>query len=311
VRAVGVVDFGGPEVLSTHTLPDPHPGPGEVRIRVRAAAVSPTDLKLRSGAYDTANDEPPYIPGMDAAGVIDEVGEGSTWKVGDQVMAIALPLAEHGGAYVEYLVAPDDTIARIPAGTSFEEASTVPMNGLTATQILELVALQPGHTFAVTGAAGTLGSYLIQLAKEQGLVVIADAAPNDVSLVQSFGADHIVLRGDDVADRIRAIFPDGVDAVADPARLRDKVVPALRDGGVFVDVAVQGWKGDQTRAIRYEAAGVSREYHSQAKLDALRRAVENGTLTPRVAAIIPAESAAEGHRRLEAGGTRGRIVLTF
>ncbi|HVD88997.1 MAG TPA: zinc-binding dehydrogenase [Jatrophihabitantaceae bacterium] len=80
---------------------------------------------------------------------------------------------------------------------------------------------------------------------------------------------------------------------------------------MFVDVPVQGWKGDQTRDIRFEAASVGQEYHSQAKLDALRQAVEDGTLTPRVAAVLPAENAAEGHRRLEAGGTRGRIVLTF
>jgi NADPH:quinone reductase len=139
--------------------------------------------------------------------VIDEVGEGSAWQIGDEVMASALALKGHGGAYVEYLVAPDDSIARIPAGTSFEEASTLPMNGLTATQILELMDLQQGQTVAVTGAAGVLGGYLVQLAKRAGLIVIADAAPKDRPLVASLGPDHIVERGDDVADRIRTIAP--------------------------------------------------------------------------------------------------------
>ncbi len=310
MKAIGVIEFGGPEALGVHTLPDPHPGPGEARIRVRAAAVSPTDLGLRSGGYNTTNVEPPYIPGMDAAGVIDEVGENSTWKVGDQVMAIALPLSsKHGGAYVEYLIAPDDSIARIPAGASLEEAATLPMNGLTATQMLELAALQPGQTIAVTGAAGTLGNYLIQLAKIQGLTVVADAAPKDLELVQSLGADHIVDRGDGLADRIRGVFPEGVDAVADTALLHDAVVPALRDGGTFV--SVRGWKGEPTRNIRFEAVSVSKEYHSQAKLDALRQAVEEGKLTARVAGILPAEDAAEAHRRVGAGGSRGRVVLTF
>ena len=87
---------------------------------------------------------------MDAAGVIDELGEGSTWNIGDEVMAIALPLSEHGGAYVEYLVAPDDSIAHIPAGTTLEQASTVPINELIATQILELTSLRSGQTLAVT-----------------------------------------------------------------------------------------------------------------------------------------------------------------
>jgi NADPH:quinone reductase len=309
MKAIGVSTFGGPEALAVHDVPEPHAGEAEVRIRVRAAAVSPTDAGVRSGRRDVGDLPPPYIPGMDAAGVIDEVGVGSRWQVGDEVMALALPLREHGGAYVEYLVAPDDSIARIPAGTSLEEASTVPMNGLTATQILELMELRPGQIVAVTGSAGTLGGYTVQLAKKAGLIVIADAGPKDVPLVTSLGADYIVQRGDDVADRIRAIAPEGVDALADTARLHERVVPALRDGGVFV--AVQGWNGEPTRDIRYEAVSVSKEYHSQAKLDALRQAIEEGALTPRVAGVMPAEDAAEAHRRLEAGGARGRFVLTF
>ncbi|WP_043447244.1 NADP-dependent oxidoreductase [Arthrobacter sp. L77] len=310
MKAIGVTEFGGPEVLTVQDLPEPRPGQKEVRIRVRAAAVSPTDTNVRTGAYDMSQSEPPYMPGMDAAGVIDEVGEGSTWSVGDEVMAIALPLGSYGGAYVEYLVAPDDSIARIPTNTTLEEAATLPMNGLTAVQILELAALQPGQVIAVTGGAGTLGNYTIQLAKQQGLVVITDAAPKDRPLVEGLGADHVLERGADLADRIREIFPDGVDAVADTALLHDDVVPALRDQGVFV--SVRGWKGDRpTRGIRFEAVWVFDEYLSAAKLDGLRQAVEDGILTPRVADTLPAEDAPEAHRRLEAGGVRGRLVLTF
>lgn len=309
MKAIGVTEFGGPEALAVQDLTERHPGPGEVRVRVRAAAVSPTDAGVRSGAYDTSGSEPPYVPGMDAAGVVDEVGDGSSWAVGDEVMAIALPLGEHGGAYREQLIAPDDSIARVPAGSTLEEAATVPMNGLTAVRILELMDLEPGQVLAVTGAAGTLGNYTIQLAKQQGLVVVADAAPKDRDLVQGLGADHVLERGDDLAGRIRDLFPDGVDAVADTALLHDDVVPALRDDGVFV--SVRGWKGEPTRDIRFEAVWVFDEYHSHSKLDALRQAVEDGVLTPRVADILPAEEAAEAHRRMEAGGVRGRIVLTF
>ncbi|MHA7279799.1 NADP-dependent oxidoreductase [Arthrobacter sp. MDT2-2] len=309
MKAIGVTEFGGPEVLTVQHLPEPHPGKEEVRIKVRAAAVSPTDTNVGTGAYDMSQSEPPYMPGMDAAGVIDEVGEGSTWNVGDKVMAIALPLGQHGGAYAEYLIAPDDSIARIPAGTTLEEASTIPMNGLTAVQILELVALQPGQVIAVTGGAGTLGNYTIQLAKQQGLVVVADAASKDRDLVQGLGADHVLDRGAGLADRIREIFPDGVDAIADTALLHEDAVPALRDQGVFV--SVRGWKGEPTRGIRFEAAWVFDEYHSAAKLDGLRQAVEDGILTPRMADTLPAEDAPEAHRRLEAGGVRGRLVLAF
>ncbi|MFY0406986.1 NADP-dependent oxidoreductase [Solicola sp. PLA-1-18] len=309
MRVIGVTTFGGPEALGIHEVPDPHAGPGQVRIRVAAVAVSPTDTLVRSGARPVGDALPPYVPGMDAAGVVDEVGEGSRWQVGDQVMAIALPLSEHGGAYVEQLVAPDDSIARVPAGTSLEQASTVPMNGLTAVQALELLALEPGQTLAVTGAAGTLGNYVVQLAKQAGLVVVADAAEKDRQLVESLGADHLVARGDGLADRIRQVVPGGVDGLVDTALLHEDVVPALADGGVFV--SVRGWRGEPTRDVRFEAAFVGDEYHSGAKLDGLRQAVEDGVLTPRVADVLPAADAPEAHRRLEAGGVRGRLVLTF
>ncbi len=309
MKVIGFTEFGGPDVLGVHEVPDPEPGPGEVRIRVRAAAVNPTDVSRRTGLLGVGDSRPPYVPGADAAGVIDALGEGSVWQVGDEVMTMAIPMSEHGGAYVEYLIAPDDSIARIPAGASLEQAATLPMNGLTATQTLELMALRPGQSLAVTGAAGTLGNYLVQLAKRQGLVVIADAASKDVALVRSLGADHILDRGDDLADRIREVFPDGVDAVADTALLNEKIVPALRDGGVFV--ALRRWKGEPVRGIRYEATWVYDDYHSQAKLDALRQAVEEGALTPRVFEVMPAEKASQAHRLVETGGLRGRIVLTF
>jgi len=309
MKVVGFTEFGGPEVLGVHEVPRPSPGPGEVRIRVRAAAVNPTDVSRRTGLLGVGDSRPPYVPGADAAGLVDAVGDGSVWQVGDAVMAMAIPMSRHGGAYAEYLVAPDDSLARIPAHTTFEQACTVPMNGLTAMQTLELMALRPGQVVAVTGAAGVLGNYLIQLAKTRGLTVVADAAPGDVAVIRSLGADHVVDRGDDVAVRIRAVFPDGVDAVADTALLHEKVLPAVRDGGVFV--SLRRWKGEPARGILYEAAWVYSDYHSQAKLDALRRAVENGTLTPRVAAVLPADKAADAHRLLEAGGVRGRIVLAF
>lgn len=246
MRAVGFTEFGGPEVLGVHDLPDPHPGAGEVRIRVRAAAVNPTDVASRTGLLGVGTSRPPYIPGAEAAGVIDEVGAGSTWRIGEEVMTMAVPMSGHGGAYAEYLLAPDDSLARVPAGTSLEQAATLPMNGLTALQILELMSLSPGERLVVTGGAGVVGSLLVQLARRRGLTVIADAAPKDFPLLRSLGADHVLERGDDLAARIRAVLGDGVDAVADTALLHEKVVPALRDGGVFV--SLRRWRGSPSAA---------------------------------------------------------------
>jgi NADPH:quinone reductase len=309
MKIIGIKEFGGPEVLTVLEAPEPHAGPGEVRIRVKAAAVNPTDTVVRSGARGTGGQQPPYVPGMDAAGIVDEVGGNSPWQIGDRVMAIALPFGEHRGAYAEYLVGPADSMTRVPAGADFAAAATLPMNGLTAWQILEKLDLKPGRTLAVTGAAGTLGNYLVQLAKQAGLTVVADAGPQDRDLVRSLGPDHVVPRGDDVAEHIRAVFPHGVDAVADAAVLNEKAAAAVRDGGGFA--TVRGWSGDPGRGITVHKISVFDEYHSQEKLGRLRRLVEDGLLTLRVADTLPAEKAAEAHRRLEAGGVRGRLVLLF
>ncbi|PZE36471.1 NADP-dependent oxidoreductase [Curtobacterium sp. MCPF17_031] len=310
MQVVGVTQFGGPEALAVHEVQDVHAGSGSVRIAVRAFAVNPTDTGVRAGERDSSAAAPPYVPGIDAAGVIDEVGpDVEGWAVGDEVMAIALPLTGHGGAYVEHLVAPVGSFTRIPRSTSIELASTVPMNGLTAIQILELAGLERGQTLAVTGAAGLLGNYVVQLAKAAGITVIADTSEQDEVLVHSLGADHVVPRGDAFADAVRAIVPEGADALADCAVQRDVVVPALRHGGVFLDV--RGWQGNGTDGIRFEQVMVFREYRSFDKLERLRHAVEGGTIVPRVAEVLPAARAAEAHQRLEAGGTRGRFVLTW
>ncbi len=310
MKAVGLNKFGGPEVLGMYDLPEPHPGAEEVRIRVGAFAVNPADTIFRSiPEMWPQRIRPPYILGMDAAGVIDEVGPGSRWRIGDKVMGMAIPNSERGGAYAQFLVAPDDSVARIPSKTGIEEAATLPMNGLTATQILELLNLRPGQTLAVTGAAGMLGNYVVQLARQAGLIVIGDAADKDQELVESLGADNVIARGDGVAERIRKIAHEGVDGLVDTALLEEKALPALKDDGVFV--SARGWKGTTTGRTRFEAVSVGKDYLSHHKLDALREAVEQGSLTPRVAMVRPASEAADAHRRLEAGGTRGRIVLQF
>ena len=309
MKIIGVEKFGGPEALTAMEVPEPHAGPGEVRIRVKAAAVSPTDTVLRAGGQGKGDIGMPAVPGMDAAGIIDEVNGADGWQVGDRVMTIALPLGAHGGAYAEYLVAPADSLAHIPDGTDFAEASTLPMNGLTAVQTLEKLNLQPGQSLAVTGAAGTLGNYLVQLAKQAGLVVVADAAGKDRALVAGLGPDYMVERGDDAAQHIREFFPDGVDALADAAVMNEKAVPAVKDGGGFA--TFRWWQENPGRGVTVHPVAVRDEYHSGQKLEALRRLVEDGTLTLRVADRLSADDAAEAHRRLEAGGVRGRLVLLF
>jgi len=311
VRAVGVLEFGGPDALRVLDLPEPHAGPGEVRIRVHAAAVNPTDTGLRSGAYGRrpGDHDPPYVPGMDVAGIVDEVGEGSPWRAGDEVIAVVLPTGPHGGGYAEQVVVPAEQVARKPAGADLISASTLPMNGLTARVALDALGLSRGQTLAVTGAAGAFGGYVVQLAKADGLRVVADASERDEELVRDLGADDVVRRGDDVATRIRALVPDGVDGLADGAVQNEHVVPAIRDGGGMA--VVRGWDGDPGRGITIHKIMVFGHVRDTPSLDRLCQQVEAGLVTLRVARVFPPEQAAEAHRALEAGGTRGRFVLDF
>ncbi|MBZ5714835.1 quinone oxidoreductase family protein [Nannocystis pusilla] len=314
MRAIIVEEFGGPEVLKVVELPEPRPGAGEVRIRVHAAAVNPTDVLLRSGEIKRLAPQlppPPYIPGMDAAGVIDAVGPGGDGrlKVGDEVVAVVTPYGPHKGAYAEQIVAPAASVVRAPAGSSLAAASTLLMNALTVRLGLDAFGLQPGQTVAVTGAAGAVGGYAIELAKADGLRVIADASPADHALVERLGADVILERGDDLARRIREVAPQGVDVVIDAAMLHEQILPAIRDGGGIV--TVRGWSGPTERGVVVHPVFVGTALTDTAKLERLRQQAEDGQLSLRVARVLPAAEAAEAHRLLEAGGVRGRLVLDF
>ena len=311
MRGIGLFEFGGPEVLRMVDLPETHAAAGEVRIRVRAATVNPTDTYTRKGARAEAmrNISPPYIPGMDIAGVIDEIGADTKTDlvVGDKVMAMVVNSGSHG-AYRESIVLSADSVVRVPGGATLIEAATLPMNGLTARQSLDQLALRPGQTLAVTGAAGCYGGYVVQLAKADGLRVVADASSADEQLVRALGADIVVPRGDDIAAQIRKVVPDGVDGLADGSFQSGMAVGAIRDGGGFA--SVRGWSGEQ-RGITFHITSVRSYDHRADLLDRLRQQVEDGLVTLRVAATFPPEQASEAHRRLEAKGTRGRMVILF
>ncbi|WP_329058077.1 NADP-dependent oxidoreductase [Amycolatopsis sp. NBC_01480] len=313
MRAIGLTEFGGPEVLRVIDLPDPVPGPGEVRIRVHAAAVNPTDTVLRAGVVKAWFDgrPGPYVPGMDAAGVVDAIGPDTdtSLRLGDPVVAILQAYGPRGGAYAELVVAPAESVVSIPPGADFPAASTLLMNALTARLALDLVAVPAGGTVAVTGAAGAFGGYAVQLAKTEGLRVFADASEADVELVKELGADEVVPRGADLAGRFRALAPDGVDAVLDGAALDGLIVAAVRDGGGLA--VVRGWDGPVDRGIRLHKVFVTEVATDHARLLRLREQAGAGELTLRVADVLPADQAAEAHSRLAEGGVRGRLVLDF
>jgi NADPH:quinone reductase-like Zn-dependent oxidoreductase len=184
------------------------------------------------------------------------------------------------------------------------------MNGLTALLGLELLGLATGQTLVVTGGAGLLASYVIPLAKEDGLRVIADAKPEDEELVRSFGADVVVPRGERFAVAVLEAAPSGVDGVYDTALLHAQVFPVLRDGGAMV--VVRGWKPDVTRrGIEVRQVRVATVLDRTEWLERLRRLASAGRLQLRVAGEYPPQRATQAQEAMEAGGLRGRAVIVF
>ena len=308
VRAVTIEKTGGPDVVHVADRPVRDPGPGEIRIAVRAAAVNHSDLVLRE--YGTPIVPPPWTPGMDAAGLVEAVGpDVERLRVGDAVMAAMSPRRPEGGAQAELVVVPAASAVALPDDATFAQASTLPMNGLTALLALELLDLGDGATLAVTGGAGLLASYVIPLARERGVRVLADAGPADEALVAGFGAE-VVARGDGFADAVRAAVPDGVDGLVDTALLGRAAFGAIRDGGAMA--VVRGWDGSPTeRGIEIRPVAVRTVLERTDWLDLLRERAGDGRLTLRVAAEYPPGQAADAHRAMEAGGLRGRGVIVF
>jgi NADPH:quinone reductase-like Zn-dependent oxidoreductase len=298
---------GGPDVLTVGERPKPVPGPGEVVIRAAAATVNPTDIGLRlMGGGELP---PPWTPGMEVAGTIEAVGEGAGFQPGERVFAIVNPRRPEGGAQAEFVVVPAASAARTPEGVPDAEAATVPMNGLTVLQALQRLGLPPGATLGVIGSAGVVGQYAVQLGVHAGLRVIADARPEDEDLVRGFGAHEVVARSGDPGAAFRAVAPDGVDGLIDAAVIDSAALAPIRDRGALV--TVRRWNGPTERGIRIEPVWVAADLERADGLRELAGHLRAGRLTPRVAGTYPIDRASEAHTRLEAGGVRGRLVLTF
>ena len=310
MRAVVVRNYGGPEALAVVDAPVPEPERGQVRIRVTAAAVNPVDIATREGLMNAGR--PGVIGarehvgiGWDVAGVIDATGPDVTGlAVGDPVIGLRDRLDQPLGTYAERVVLDAAAVAPAPAGSSSEAASTIPLNGLTALQALDALALPAGESVLVTGAAGGLGAFIVELAAMRGLRVIAAAGDADEKLVRALGAAEFIPRSADLAAAVRDLVPGGADAVFDAAVLGFPAMDAVRARGAFV--VFSGSAPIPVRGIRVLPVYI---HADGAALAGLSRLAAAGKLTLRVADTYPLPEAAQAHERLEAGGVRGRLVL--
>ncbi|MEU6687565.1 NADP-dependent oxidoreductase [Streptomyces sp. NPDC046832] len=294
MRAVVVNSFGGPEAVEVVETAVPEPGAREVRLKVSAASLNPVDAGVRSGVFGGAGKR--IGLGWDVAGTVDAVGVASSWRVGDEVVALDYGMVKPLGTHAEYVVVDTDAAALAPATVDAVRAATLPLNALTAVQALDRLELAPGESLLVTGAAGAVGGYAVQLAAHRGIAVTGLAREGDEAFVRSLGAERFVSG---------AVTDGGFDAVLDAAVLGEPALAGVRDGGRYVGVIPQA-EPASVRGVRTGAVEVSAD---GARLAELVRLVDEGVLTTRVAETFALEDAAKAHARLDGGGVRGRLVL--
>jgi NADPH:quinone reductase-like Zn-dependent oxidoreductase len=299
VKAVQYSEYGGPEVLRVTDVEEPHAGPGQIRIAVRGASINPIDWKLRGGAM--AGGEPlaqPRIPGVDAAGVVDEVGEGVTdVSAGDEVFGFTV-----GGAAAEHAIL--EAWATKPRALSFEEAAGYPVAAETAVRGLDLLGVGDGQTLLVNGAAGGVGTAVVQLAVARGARVIGLASERNHDYLRQLGAEPTTY-GDGMVDRVRELAPDGVDRAYDVAG--SGVIPELIEltGSPDNIISIADFSAPQ-HGVRVTTGGDDRAIHALAEAARLH---EEGRFSLPVDRTFPFSQAADAHRLSEEGHVRGKLVL--
>ncbi|MCU1668256.1 MAG: NADP-dependent oxidoreductase [Blastococcus sp.] len=297
MRAAVYTETGEPsDVLSVSEIEEPHAGPGQVRVAVRAAGVNPVDWKIVGGMMGGSAGEP-KVPGIDAAGVVDEVGEGVTGvRVGDAVFGQAAT-----GSAAQYAVL--SAWAQKPDAASFEVAGGLGVAAETAVRVLDLLGLQPGQTVVVDGASGGVGGVTVQVAISRGLRVIGTAGEANQDFVRSLGAlptEH----GPGLADRVRALAPEGVDGGVDTAgrgSVRD-LVELTGDPAKVVTIADFGAR---ELGVQVSTGGAGQA----ARMEQVADLLAAGRLELPIAGTFPLERIGEAYAESRAGHVRGKLVL--
>ncbi|WP_328498744.1 NADP-dependent oxidoreductase [Streptomyces sp. NBC_00414] len=308
MRAVRFERFGPPEVLGIGSVPEPHAGPGEVRIAVRAAGVSPVDLALRAGDSPSRDGLAlPHIPGVDAAGVIDEVGPGVTGHaVGDEVFG-AVDVARLGGASARFAVLA--FWAAKPDAWSWDEAGAAATGVETATRALDLLGLteEQDTTLLIDGASGGVGSIAVQLAVVRGARVLATGRPGSHAFLTSLGARPVAY-GPGLAERVRALGIPRVDRALDVAGKGSLDELVALTGGPDSVVTLADFTGPG-RGVRLSVGRYGGQPDGCHGLAVAAEQAVRGRFRVPVQAVFPADRVAEAHAAVAAGPRRGKTVL--
>jgi NADPH:quinone reductase-like Zn-dependent oxidoreductase len=295
-RAAVVRTPGGPDSIEVIDLPVTEPGPGQVRVEIAGAAVNPVDLGLAAGVFHRlglVRQADHTGLGWDFAGTVTAAGPGVDLPVGSRIAGLVDGFDRDFGTYAEQLVVPAINTALVPDGLDLVTAATVPLNGLAAAQLVDLLGDGGGRRLLVTGAAGAVGGYVIPLARDRGWRVTGLARVDDKEFVRGLGVDFT------------AESAPGWDAVADGAVLQEQGVALVRDGGIFLGLQ----PGRAPAEERGVTVRVVVAHPDGARLAQLLDATAHGRLPARVQAVVPLDQVATAHRAVAKGGVRGRYVV--
>ncbi|MFD3802942.1 NADP-dependent oxidoreductase [Streptomyces sp. NPDC058619] len=303
MRAIAYETYGGTEVLAETRLPVPKVGPGEVLVRVKYAGVNPVDWKIMSGGLDALmNVVYPVVPGWDVAGTVERVGiDTPEYAEGDEVMAYARKDYVHGGTFAEFVTVPVRALAHKPASLGWAEAAGLPLAGLTAYQVLTRLGTGAGDTVLIHGAAGGVGSLGVQIARALGARVIGTASPRNHDRVRALGAEPVAY-GDGLADRVRALAPEGATVVADfVGGVLSVTREVLHDDGRHASIADPTVTGSGGEWMWVRPVGTD--------LAELARLADAGKLEVTVAETFPLAETAAAFALSQDGHTAGKIVI--
>ncbi|MBB4910662.1 alcohol dehydrogenase catalytic domain-containing protein [Actinophytocola algeriensis] len=316
-RSVVVPRFGAPDVLRVDVGEVPRPGPGELRVRVLAAGVAPADVQMRAGQYPGRIPPPPFVPGWDVAGIVDAVGPDVSGQwTGQAVVALVLR-----GGHTSHVCMPSGSVVPLPEGTDVPTAACLPLNYLTAHELVHQVArVRRGERVLVDGAPGGVGTALLDVAGRAGARTVGAASGDDRAIVTGYGADFVDRT--DVAAFDAGFDPVGAGRHAAALRKGGRLVTCgflgvLRDphprrsaARQLAQLRLRSLRPDGRRAVFYRLGVAARcdPARLHRTLTTLVADLAAGQLRPPPSVRFPLDEAAEAHRHVTSR-TRGKVLL--
>ena len=315
MKAILQEGFGGIDKLKLAEVPTPTPAADEILIKIKSTGVNPVDWKIREGLLkERLPHDLPLIPGWDAAGIVAAVGSKVTqFKVGDEVFAYCRKPTVKWGTYAEYTCVQADYAAFKPKNISFAQAASIPLSGLTAWQaLIDLAQVKAGQTVLIHAGAGGVGSLAIQFGKNAGAKVITTASQRNHDYVKSLGADIAIdYQKENVASRVKALAPNGVDVVYDTlgGDTYRASFPLIKPKGCIVSILEQP---DTALAAKFDVKALYLFVSPNGReLQQISDLISKGKVKPPEILQMPLKQAGEAQEQVRTGHIRGKIVLTI